>query len=915
MDGNEKGSISNPAIYINPIFRKQGLAINTYKYAGQFLANKGIILKPDAFGNNESSRKIWHTLLAQNIVTKNSEDRLLGDSWILDYSYKQQSDRIILFAAPTSGKTTALNNGADIIDFDTWIGEATKELYKKNKINDESFQDYKARFPQELKQHYIDSWDRAKLTGKDIYVSQAFILNTFSKDFDKVYLVDKEEFRQRLKDRGSYNEAHFEDWYNNIILSASNFNGVITLGKNEYISDIITKREQQSTSISGEQKVSSVIAETLDADELDFLNDDIDVGESYNPQIATDVSADLVKLMNEHKVTGITLGQQYQLVDYLYNQASFELNQKGNLDGKQVLESLKEKLNFFIDGSVILLKSKIAKGKSAKVKLSSVNTEEAVAMTNKVNALLAQHERHLAAIEGLRTEVEQNKVFQQTFDKLVRLSGAKVHNKKAGKESIDNTNVILEDSRVDDITIEEQSEKIYDKQGYEENPADSISFKLKRFMSGINQVGSDGKVKYGFLDVPLYVDFKEVYAVVKQLTSNEPSDYKRMIDVLRDSYEQYPFLQQFVERLEKEPSDIKKQFVTSMSQGTVNMVFVAYKKTDKGVEISTFNANSSNKQRVIFENWNSASFTTDLVTNIDGKWIVNQEEAEKMRQLYREWIPRLVAKNYDITKPEMVVEEAKYLQEFLKNFGIDLHERVAKLIVSGNLVINNKKVPYRNQLESKNVTGRLIYELVNALGVTEIADGDSILKRVAALNTLIRQESYYNNFVEANSFRIGDKQIYNYTNNHYAFDRTRELASSPELRQQYRETSFAKNSMYLQLLELKQFQDLFSVEILSPEALKDLANETFGDRGIQSLSDIDHEIAKLAAFTTTKGESEIVMNGITYRTLHMFAPTMSDKSQMTLLHTAVRKMQRADLEGNVLPQSTIDYIIEQTVSR
>ncbi len=148
----------------------------------------------------------------------------------------------IIFAAPTSGKTTAVEQGADIIDFDTWISKDTKELYQKNKKEGESFQNYKARLPTELKQHYINSWLKAKETGKDIYVSQSFILDIFKEDFDKVYLVDKEEFRQRLKNRGSYNEFHFEDWYNNLVKATEDTN-VITLGKGEYIGDLLNKQK------------------------------------------------------------------------------------------------------------------------------------------------------------------------------------------------------------------------------------------------------------------------------------------------------------------------------------------------------------------------------------------------------------------------------------------------------------------------------------------------------------------------------------------------------------------------------------------------------------------------------------------------------------------------------------------------
>jgi hypothetical protein len=133
-----------------------------------------------------------------------------------DIERRRQSGLKIIFAAPTSGKTTALKNGADIIDFDTWLSKDLKALYNANKKDTETIQQYKAKMPVELQEFYDKKWNEALSQDKTILVSQAYILNKYKDQFDAVYLVDKDEMKKRLQDRGSYKEQDFEDWYNNI---------------------------------------------------------------------------------------------------------------------------------------------------------------------------------------------------------------------------------------------------------------------------------------------------------------------------------------------------------------------------------------------------------------------------------------------------------------------------------------------------------------------------------------------------------------------------------------------------------------------------------------------------------------------------------------------------------------------------
>ena len=96
--------------------------------------------------------------------------------------------------------------------------------------------------------------------------------------------------------------------------------------------------------------------------------------------------------------------------------------------------------------------------------------------------------------------------------------------------------------------------------------------------------------------------------------------------------------------------------------------------------------------------------------------------------------------------------------------------------------------------------------------------------------------------------------------------------------------------------------------------MKEFGKKLFGDNNdLSSLSDADHELTKLGAFMdTTQGQQATTDGEIDLRIARMFSPTMSDKTTMTMIKTAVLDLRNKHIniektiEKGMLVDTTID---------
>lgn len=210
----------------------------------------------------------------------------------------------------------------------------------------------------------------------------------------------------------------------------------------------------------------------------------------------------------------------------------------------------------------------------------------------------------------------------------------------------------------------------------------------------------------------------------------------------------------------------------------------------------------------------------------------------------------------------------------------------------------------------------------------DLVTGEGNPLNQSVVKSLANLESNFNTSVNSPNGRDNGKSIFGFTAPKFITDRTRDLKTKDgKVIQELSTISFSKKSLWLDLLmNSEKFRDQFEVSHIGLTAMKEMGKKVYKDNGITKLSDVDHELTKLIMFWDTK-QGEVTFNNqintvsdttIGMRMATMFVPTMSDKSNMMLLKTAVMNLEdkhfQVDTDGNVsLGKEGLKVLFEQTV--
>lgn len=275
--------------------------------------------------------------------------------------------------------------------------------------------------------------------------------------------------------------------------------------------------------------------------------------------------------------------------------------------------------------------------------------------------------------------------------------------------------------------------------------------------------------------------------------------------------------------------------------------------------------------------------------------------------------------------------------DWLKDFGIVLSPETLKELHTKGMFHNYKQRKWTDLFETGNNSNGLfgilynkLETLVNKGGALFNEEGGNPLDDTV-ITSLANLEAKYNNTVTPFGFRDNGKSFFALTAPKFITDRARDLRiKDGAVVNQLRQISFSQNSLWLKLLSSDKFRDKFNVSHIGANAFKELGKKGYKDNSITSLADADHELTKLGMFwDTTQGEvayegvnasgQEATLNtypgtNIEMRMATMFSPTMSDKSMMTLITTAVLNLQNKDLQnGDGLSDEALKVVYEQTI--
>ena len=463
---------------------------------------------------------------------------------------------------------------------------------------------------------------------------------------------------------------------------------------------------------------------------------------------------------------------------------------------------------------------------------------------------------------------------------------------------------------------EGETETNYSKSSLEKNGKDSVTAKLKRFFSRIPEYMTNGEVKRGFLGVPMYPGFDFIYDQIGDILSSPVdvhADFDSMIRRLREEELIHPWIKEAVRRLEEAPDDVKRAWVSSMSNHTIKPKFLMWEKRRGGNKYSlkVYDTNATEKMRVIQTQW-VENFKISALSklNVDGLYELDRAAAGRALAIYNDWMSSgkmLYLNPVAEQENENLDEMRAWLHTY---FGLKVtRETLRELKAKGF----GKGMKWAQLFDVSGKTEGIFGLLAKQLTMIQELDAEKLLfeeeggfhpfnNASGALKKLANIEKKYTASVSTSNYRDGEKSVYGRTPNKFG---TQQL---DKLRREDGKLIFAKRALPFEgksetlrlMAEDKDFRDKVSVDHIGIQSIQEMHKKTFGVNEITSLSEADYNLLTFGFFQDLKqGEvSSKTFNGIPMRMGRMLFPTMSDKTTMLAFATAVLRLNRNHLFAN-----------------
>jgi hypothetical protein len=453
-------------------------------------------------------------------------------------------------------------------------------------------------------------------------------------------------------------------------------------------------------------------------------------------------------------------------------------------------------------------------------------------------------------------------------------------------------------------TQELQKDRVYgDNVALTENPKNTASARLKRFMSGIKRMNLETNEKgekvekeaKGFLNLTDVLDYNEVYDTIYQLLGEGvyiESSFDTMKQKVLSMQEAFPWVKELMNKFDTEDTQFKKEFVYNYRKHAISMKFAMVNTFQGNTKLDIYDTNSNEVTRLIRNLWEQNYKTQGLVkVNSLGQYTVNKEVANKLLEEFNSW-----GNEGHIQKEEVILK-------WLEHFGIVLEPRYFKELKDSGFMNKNNLVSY-SELFSSNAGfikkfAEYLKDVTSREGEIVIDKSNKFSHPYADMNNMLKalsmgQARYVNKQI-SKSFRDGQKNVSGITNPTFItnlVDDLRRKANDEEdsYISDLREVSITSNSIILQLLqESPEFRANFKTDYLGITALKQYGKKSSGFSSINDLNSLDHDLTKITYFQNQEQpqlEKTQKLNNFIVRMAKVLLPTMSDKTQMLSLNVA-----------------------------
>lgn len=616
------------------------------------------------------------------------------------------------------------------------------------------------------------------------------------------------------------------------------------------------------------QEAANVIVEQLKTSvpfslekHTEFLND---LGIDPNDfDESNDMIANTDKLANIFNVSGdLSITQEKNVRQFIYhkigNKVSFSY--KNKVSKEAIQNDIKSELNLHLN-------------KIEKQVLSMLSELKNQDNTNgALNHYIEAYNQTLKNIADIKKNYES--IYNKAFADIQKQTQLTLNEKEEN------------DIEQDDVEL---SVKDYSKDSIEESGKAKASYRLRRFLSEIPVFDSKGVAQKGYLGIPLYMSFNDVYnelSKVLALGSEVKSDYNTIIAKMKQSNN--AFVKSVLAKLENADQQIKNELVYNFVRHTLSSKFAMYENTkNNGVSLKIYNTNANEATRIIAKNWKNENKSSGLYNKNQS---LNVQYAQSLLDEFNKW---------DRQDYRKVPEND--LRKWLSKLGYTFEDTSWNQIYNEGIFNAGKQNSF-NVLYSQNAGG-LFMPLKNWLekAIANPADfsfdsKESIFNDLAGVTKALSLiEAKYNPTLITLSFRDSGKNISTLVPTKYVTDMVQNLKRSisedgNNLVDDLLSLSLSENSIILDMLKNEPtFKSMFEISHTSITAFKEKGEQPY-KASITDLSDIDYDMAGITGFQDRKIDKlpkGTKFEGISMRMANMLFPTMSDKTTGMYMTTAI----------------------------
>ena len=584
---------------------------------------------------------------------------------------------------------------------------------------------------------------------------------------------------------------------------------------------------------------------------------------------------------------GLDLRQEESLVNFIYNfvSSAIDVKYKSKVKTSDLVESLKKSYTEIVGPS----RQQVETLLDTMAKMNEVTPSESLATA------ISNYQTILRTLENIETYWDKASIKAYYEANNMEYTGELGILDKA-MEEVYRTSDIKEKMDTDEDLQNErdasQTEKSYNEAAsLTENGKGKTTYRLRRFMSSIPKVDEAGNPVKGFLGLPEYLSYNEVYDTIFQLLGSGvfiESDYATMRAKLLEMKNANPWIVSLVEKFDNADEQLRKELVYNYRKHAVSMKFTMYIPGKNGTTLQVYDTNANEITRVITNTWKNLFKSSPLVEVVDNKYGIDKEVAQKLLDERNAWGTE------GHLQPDSVV------REWLSNFGLVFSDKYWEEIKTDGFKNGNKVTTYPLFFVDNSPIGLLSKYLNTVIksSDTNFEENDKMhpyKDMNAIIKSLSKGESRYTAKTLSKSFRDAGKNISGLTNPTYVTDRIDNLkrAALPggdqKLITDLQDISLSSNSLTLELLlQDPDFASKFEINHLGLTALKEYGKKGSSFSSITDLNSQDHDITKMGMFQDTQqGNVNHRVEGFSMRIGKMFLPTMSDKSQMLTVSTGV----------------------------